>query len=33
MNKEYYIEYKNIEDLRYLFHRDMVSYFQNGYNN
>lgn len=26
--KEYYIEYENLENLRYLFHRDMVSYFR-----
>ncbi len=25
--KEYYIEYENLENLRYLFYNDMVSYF------
>ena len=25
--KEYYIEYENLDNLRYLFYRDMVSYF------
>mgnify|MGYP003292163549 CR=1 FL=1 len=26
--KEYYIEYENLENLRYLFYSDMVTYFQ-----
>lgn len=26
--KEYYIEYENLDNLRYLFYRDMVSYFR-----
>ncbi len=26
--KEYYIEYENLDNLRYLFYSDMVSYFQ-----
>lgn len=28
-NKEYYIEYENIENLRYLFYNDMIKYFLN----
>ena len=27
--KEYYIEYENHDNLRYLFYRDMISYFKN----
>lgn len=27
-NQEYYIEYSNLDNLRYLFHRDMIKYFR-----
>ena len=27
-NQEYYVEYNNLDNLRYLFHRDMTEYFE-----